>query len=362
VEERQQPEAPEAAVGPMLARLVRELPEGPYLYEPKWDGFRCLAARERGNVVLTSRHGRPFARYFPEVVQALSALEPEPWLLDGELLVVVDGRFDFEALMQRLHPAASRVQELSERTPAVFVAFDAVEIGGEDLSATPFASRRERLAAMLAGSEPPIFVTPATGDLALAAAWLERYCGGGIDGVVAKHRELRYEPGVRAMLKVKQERTADCVVAGMRVANEPLEVVSLLLGLYDDRGTLEHIGVASSFARRFRLDLAQELVQLVVPLEGHPWEHGFLAAGGPMGRLKGAAGRWMPGMTVDWVPLAPHRVAEVRYTQVDGYRLRHPAKFARWRPDREPPSCLLEQLDVVEPPAGQVLAAGAASS
>ncbi|HEX2105429.1 MAG TPA: ATP-dependent DNA ligase [Solirubrobacteraceae bacterium] len=340
---------------PMLARLVRELPEGDYLYEPKWDGFRCLARRDRGAVELHSRHGRPLARYFPEVVAALGTLSPVRWMLDGELLAVVGGRFDFAALMGRLHPAVSRVRALAAETPAIFVAFDAIAIGDEDLRERPFAERRERLVALMDDAGPPLFLTPATADSAVAARWLREFRGGGLDGVVAKHRDLRYEAGARAMLKVKHEQTADLVVAGARVSAEPLEVVALLLGAYDDDGALQHVGVASSFARPLPAALARELAPLVVELPGHPWEHGFLLGGGPVGRLKGAAGRWAPGMVMDWVPLAPERVAEVRYTQVDGRRLRHPARFVRWLPDREPASCRADQLDVEARAADEVL-------
>ena len=347
-----------ADLRPMLAKLTRELPGEGYLFEPKWDGFRCLAGREGDEVELRSRHGRPLGRYFPEIVAALSALAPEQWVLDGELLVVADGRFDFAALMQRLHPAESRVRELAARTPAIYVAFDLPALGGEDLCDTPFGARRARLLDMLPAARPPLFATPATDDPQVAAAWLEEFRGGGLDGGVAKRRELRYEPGARAMLKVKHERTADCVVAGIRVADDPPAAAALLLGLYDESGKLEHIGVASSFARSVQAALTRDVRPLVAQLEGHPWEEGFLAAGGPTGRLKGAAGRWMPGMTMDWVPLAPTRVCEVRYTQVDGNRLRHPARFLRWRPDREPGSCRLDQLEVAAPRANQVLAGG----
>jgi ATP-dependent DNA ligase len=346
-----------ATLKPMLAQLVRELPEGDFVYEPKWDGFRCLAGRDGGAVELRSRHGRPLARYFPELTKALAAVPSERWILDGEILVVVEGVFDFAALMQRLHPAASRVRELSQRTPAVYVAFDAPCADGDELLHAPFAERRGRLLELVGGADPPLFVTPATEDRGVAKRWLAEFRGGGIDGVVAKRRDLEYEPGKRVMLKVKHERTADCVVAGVRVSDDPPEVSALMLGLYDERGSLEHVGVASGFARRVRAELTRELAALVAPLAGHPWQHGFLSAGGPMGRLKGAAGRWMPGMTMDWVPLAPTRVAEVAYTQVDGRRLRHPAKFRRWRPDREPRSCLVGQLDVQSMPAAQVLTA-----
>jgi ATP-dependent DNA ligase len=340
---------------PMLARLVRALPEGAYVYEPKWDGFRCLAFREGGEVDLRSRHGRPLARYFPEIVDALGAVPPERWAVDGELLVVSGGRLDFEALMGRLHPAASRVRQLAGRTPADYVTFDALAEADEDLRARPFMKRRERLEQMLRGAPARLHVTPATEDRGVAQRWLDEFRGGGLDGVVAKQRDLTYQPGKRAMLKVKRERTADCVVGGLRAMPEPLEVTALLLGLYDDAGALHHIGVASSFSRAFRRELAHELAPLIVPLDGHPWEHGFLLGGGAMGRLKGAAGRWQPGMTMDWVPVAPERVCEVLYTQLDGYRLRHPAKFKRWRPDREPRSCRLDQLDVETVPPGQLL-------
>jgi ATP-dependent DNA ligase len=347
-------ESEAATIAPMLARLVRELPAGGYVYEPKWDGFRCLASRDGDRIELHSRRGRPLARYFPELVAALGRVEPEPWLIDGEVLVCVDGRFDFGALMARLHPAASRVRGLARSTPAIFVAFDLVAIGPEILAETAFAERRRRLESELSGIEPPLYLTPATEDRALAARWLEQFCGGGLDGVVAKHRELTYQPGKRAMLKVKHERTAECVVAGVRLEldpDAPPAVAALLLGLYDERGALEHIGVASSFTRQRRAALARELMPLAVPLEGHPWERGFLLGGGHMGRLKGAAGRWAPGMTLDWMPLAPERVAELSYTQVDGRRLRHPAKLVRWRPDRDPVSCRIDQLDSPPPPS-----------
>ena len=339
----------------MLAKLVRELPGDGYVYEPKWDGFRCLAARAGREVELHSRHGRALARYFPEVVEALARVEPEAWAIDGELLALVGGRFDFASLMARLHPSDTRVRELVQATPAVFVAFDLLEAGGEDLRGRGFAERRERLEALFARVEPPLFLTPATSDRAVAERWLAEFRGGGLDGVVAKHRDQPYEPGARTMLKVKHERTAECVVAGMRANAEPPAAVSLLLGLYDDADTLEHIGVVSSFGRERGAALLQELAPLAVRLAGHPWEHGFLTGGGPMGRLKGAAGRWVPGMEMDWIPLAPTRVLEVSYTQVDGHRLRHPAKFVRWRPDRDPRSCLVDQLDTPLPRVDQVL-------
>jgi ATP-dependent DNA ligase len=354
---------------PMLARLVRELPsEQGYLFEPKWDGFRCLASRAGDQIELQSRHGRPLGRYFPELVAALAGVGSDRCTIDGEILLAIGGHFDFQALMGRLHPAQTRVRDLATRFPASFVAFDLLQVRGESLCELGFGERRRRLETLLASAEAPLFLTPATADRDLAEHWLEQFRGGGIDGVVAKHRDLPYKPGARTMLKVKHERTADCVVAGVRLVLEagpaddvarltdPPEVASLLLGLYDQTGALEHVGVASSFTNERRRAVARDVAPLAVPIEGHPWQHGFLTGGGPMGRLKGAAGRWLPGMTMDWVPLRPELVAEASYTHVDGRRLRHPARFVRWRPDREPRSCLLDQLDEPRDVASRVLA------
>jgi ATP-dependent DNA ligase len=325
-------------VAPMLARLARELPLDGYLYEPKWDGFRCLAFRDGDELDLRSRNQRPLARYFPEIVEALLALEEPRFVLDGELVVAGLG---FEALLARLHPAASRVERLRAETPASFVAFDLLAVGEGDLRERPFAERRARLEELLRGAPQPLLVTPLTEEPARAAEWLERF-----EGVVAKHADLRYEPGRRAMVKVKRERTADCVVAGFRwLVDRPLPS-SLLLGLYDDEERLRHVGLASAFSERLRHELLERLRPLRVPLAGHPWEHGFLLAGSPAGRLHGAAGRWAPEeMELDWTPVAPELVCEVAYGEVDGHRFRHPARFRRWRPDRDPASCRLEQLD-----------------
>jgi ATP-dependent DNA ligase len=337
-------------VAPMLARLSRELPEGDYVYEPKWDGFRCLAfCAPLGDTELRSRNQRPLARYFPELVEALRAL-PRAAVLDGEIVIAGPRGFDFSALLARLHPSRSRVARLSHETPAAFIAFDLLADGEEDLRPKRFDERRARLEALLAGAPPPLHLTPATRDPSVARAWLERFHGAGIDGVVAKRRDLPYAPGRRAMVKVKRERTADCVVAGLRTfAGEPV-VASLLLGLWDGAGALRHVGVASSFPEGERRALFAALAPLAVPLAGHPWERGFNVANSPIGRLAGSAGRWDPReMAMDWTPLAPERVAEVAYDRLDDQRFRHPARLVRWRPDRDGRSCTLEQLSAEAP-------------
>lgn len=331
-------------VAPMLGRLVRSLPLGDYLYEPKWDGFRCVVFRDDERVELRSRNDRPLARYFPELVSAVAALDERRLVIDGEILVAVAGRYDFATLMARLHPAASRVQRLSTLTPALLIAFDVLAVDGRDLRSQPFAERRALLQSVLSESPERLRITPSTADPDAAARWLEGQDRGGVDGVMAKPRDLSYRPGQRAMLKVKPERTLDCVVAGFRLlADRPLPS-SLLLGLYDEQRVLEHIGIAGAFSERLRHELLRELAPLEVPLPGHPWEQGFLLGGSPVGRLKGAAGRWAPEeMSLDWIPMAPTRVVEVSYDHLDARRLRHPARFRRWRPDREPGSCTFEQ-------------------
>jgi ATP-dependent DNA ligase len=373
-------------IEPMLAQLSHELPGEGYLYEPKWDGFRCLAfvAEAAGspcgraepgsaNVDLRSRHQRPLARYFPELVEGLCAVASPPFVLDGEIVIAGPRGFDFPALLGRLHPSASRVERLRAEMPATFVAFDLLAAGGDDLRARRFDERRARLEALLTPAPPHVVVTPATERRELAREWLDRSAGAGIDGVVAKRRDLPYQSGRRAMTKVKKERTADCVVAGLRVALDegvPL-VASLLLGLYEDgpqrssaapcglrqaaggSRRLLHVGVSSTFTGRKRRELFLELRPRIVPLEGHPWERGFNLGRSPTGRLKGSAGRWDPAeMEQDWVPLRPDLVCEVRYDQLDAGRFRHPAKFLRWRPDREARSCAFDQLAIVsaEPP------------
>jgi ATP-dependent DNA ligase len=339
-------------LAPMLARRVAELPAGDYLYEPKWDGFRCLVYRSRAEVDLRSRHDRPLARYFPELVHAFRALREARLVMDGEIVVPRPTGFDFDALLARVHPAASRVDRLSRETPSRFLAFDLLARGDEDLQHRPFEERRRMLEDVLAGDTGRIELTPATSDEAAASRWLDAPPGSGIDGVVAKRRDLRYEAGARRMVKVKRERTADCVVAGFRLYVDRPLLSSLLLGLYDEEDRLRHIGTVTAFTVKRRRELLDELAPLAVPLEGHPWEHGFLTGGSPMGRMAGAAARWSPAeMELDWIPLAPERVCEVAFDQLDHDRLRHPARFRRWRPDRDPRSCRLEQLTPAALPA-----------
>jgi ATP-dependent DNA ligase len=345
-------------LAPMLGRRTDALPSGDWLYEPKWDGFRCLAFRSGDGVDLRSRHDRPLARYFPELVAGLRALRCGGFVLDGEVVVPGPAGLDFEALLARVHPAASRVERLSRETPAELVAFDLIAYRDEDLRERPFRERRRLLTELLEDPPPGIRLTPATDDPDVAAEWLALE-GAGIDGVMAKPGDLRYRAGARAMLKVKRERTADCVVAGYRLYVDRPLLSSLLLGLHDAAGELRHIGVVQAFTRERRRELLEELAPLRVPLRGHPWEHGFLVGGGPTGRLAGAAGRWAPDqMALDWIPLAPERVCEVAYDQLDCGRLRHPARFRRWRPDRLPATCTLDQLAAVATDAAGVLALG----
>jgi ATP-dependent DNA ligase len=350
----------------MLARLTRELPRGALTYEPKWDGFRCLAFVDDAEVDLRSRHDRPLARYFPEVVAAFAELRVatgSTFVLDGELVVDVASRPadapqpSFADLMSRLHPAASRVERLARETPARYVAFDLIAERNDDLRGRPYLERRHRLAALLAvpGSPARIVLTPATRDADEATRWFDP-CRAGIDGVVAKRDDLPYEPGRRSMIKVKLDRTADCVLAGWR----PLPggaVSSLLLGLYDDAAALHHVGVVTQLSTADRLSFARDFEAIEIPLDEHPWRGGFLIGQSPLGRLKGSAARWTPDMEHDWVPVRPERVVEVGYDQVDGDRFRHPARFRRWRPDRTAESCRLDQITSARRPR-ELVAAG----
>jgi ATP-dependent DNA ligase len=325
----------------MLARLARELPVGDVVYEPKWDGFRCLAFVCGGEVDLRSRNQRPLARYFPEVVAALADVA-DGTVLDGELLVTRDGEFVFDALLERIHPAASRVQLLAQRTPASFVAFDALSDRGADLTAMPFLQRRARLETVLPGDAAGLCLTPTADDVDTARRWLSDPPPG-CDGVMVKPSTLTYQPGKRVMTKVKPERTCDCVIAGVRIGADGL-VTSMMLGLYDADGRLHAPGVVTSAARKERLWLTTQLPSLVVPLREHPWRDGFNVEGGASGRLKGGSGKWTPDMTLDWLPLRPQLVVEVSYDRANHGRFRHPAKFRRWRPDRDGSTCSVDQL------------------
>jgi ATP-dependent DNA ligase len=333
-------------LGPMLAKSVKGIPEGDYLYEPKWDGFRCIAFRDGDEVELSSRGEKPLTRYFPEVVAALKANLPERCVVDGEVVIMTGERLDFEALLQRIHPAASRVALLAEQTPASFVAFDLLALEDESMIETPFAQRRRQLSGVLRDAQPPVYLTPGTDDLAVAREWFEVFEGAGLDGVVAKPLAGPYQPDVRAMYKIKHERTADCVVAGYRWHKSGGVVGSLLLGLYDDSGALQHVGVSASFPMKRRAELVDELSPYAVEdLRGHPWAAWAEADAQATGRLPGAVSRWNAKKDLSWVPLRPELVVEVAYDHMEGTRFRHTAQFRRWRPDREPRSCTYEQLD-----------------
>lgn len=335
-------------IEPMLARIADALPpEGGFLYEPKWDGFRALVFRHGDEVYLQSRDLRPLNRYFPELERALAQALPRGCVLDGEIVVVGEKGLDFDALQQRLHPAASRVAKLAQSTPAAFVAFDLLAAGGRSTMELPQAERRIRLERLLASVAPPVYLTPVTRDRAVAEDWLQRFEGAGLDGVIAKPEALPYQPGKRAMYKIKHSRTADCVVAGFRWYRDKEEAVgSLLLGLYDDAGVLHHVGVTSAFTMQVRRDLVQELAPLRDDaLENHPWRD-WAQATDESTRMPGAQSRWSAGKDLSWEPLRPERVVEVRYDHLQGNRFRHAAVFVRWRPDKPAHDCRYDQLEV----------------
>ncbi|MCM3661504.1 ATP-dependent DNA ligase [Georgenia satyanarayanai] len=333
-------------VAPMLAKSVKDVPEGEYLYEPKWDGFRAIIFKDGDDVEIGSRNEKPMTRYFPELIESLRAQLPERCVVDGEIVIVTGERLDFEALLQRIHPADSRVRLLAEQTPASFVAFDLLALGDEDLTGLAMAQRRERLEEALAGAQAPVHLTRATTNTALAREWLDLFEGAGLDGVVSKPLDLTYQPNKRLMLKTKHERTADCVLAGFRWHKSGDVVGSLLLGLYDDGGKLQHVGVASSFTMKRRAELVKELAPLrLAEGEDHPWGDWENAAAHEKNRLPGAQSRWSAGKDLSFVPLRPERVLEVAYDHMEGTRFRHSAQFRRWRPDREPGSCGYEQLE-----------------
>ena len=333
-------------ISPMLAKAATEVPasdaKNGFLYEPKWDGFRCLLFV--GDDVSVNGRSESLTRYFPEIVRAASEQIQAPMVLDGELVVAQGAALDFEVLAQRIHPAASRVNMLSEQTPAWFVAFDLLEDASGVHIDAPFAERRVRLEAAASSWKPPFFLTPATADVAEARDWFETFEGAGMDGVMAKPVLDPYEPGKRTLVKVKHKRTADCVVAGYREHKSGPVVGSLLLGLYDDEGRLQHMGVCSSFTAARRKELVEELAPLVVDFADHPWSAWAADEAGT--RRPGMVNRWNSKKDMTFVPLRPERVVEVAYDQIQGnYRFRHNPRFVRWRPDREPKSCRFDQLE-----------------
>jgi ATP-dependent DNA ligase len=351
----------EPPIEPMLAKLADELPAGEgWLFEPKWDGFRALAFRAGERLYLQSRDLRPFDRYFPELRTPLLESLPTRSVVDGEIVIAGERGLDFDALQQRLHPAATRVAKLAALTPALFVAFDLLAEGADDLRGQPQAERRARLEQALAHAAAGVVLTPCTTERQLAQDWFHRFEGAGLDGVIAKHVSTTYQPGKRAMLKVKHARTADCVVAGFRwhKAGEGERVGSLLLGLYDAEGRLHHVGVTSSFTAAMRSQLAEELAPLREnALAGHPW-HDWAGALDGSARMPGAQSRWSAGKDLSWEPLRVERVCEVKYDHLQGDRFRHATTFQRWRLDKQPEDCRYDQLEVT-PPAelGAILAA-----
>ncbi len=339
-------------LAPMLAKATKGLPSPDsytdgLLYEPKWDGFRCIVFRDGDEVELGSRNERPLTRYFPEVVEAVKASMPERCVVDGEIIVAIEGRLQFERLLERIHPADSRVRRLAEETPASFVAFDLLAVGGDSLLETSQRERRQRLELALADTRAPIYLTRATTDVAQAQEWFATFEGAGLDGVVAKPMSSTYQPGVRTMLKIKHVRTADVVLAGYRLhktssPDRPL-LGSLLLGLYDDEGRLQHVGVSAAFPAARRAELVTELASLVIEPGEHPWA--AWASAEPGDRMPGAQSRWNSGKDLSWVPLDPALVLEVGYDHMEGTRFRHTTQFKSWRPDRTPESCTYAQLE-----------------
>ena len=335
-------------VAPMLAKPAGALPDGDYLFEPKWDGFRSIVFRDGDEVEIGSRNERPMTRYFPELVTAIGAELPRRCVIDGEIVLpdFAAGRLDFEALQLRLHPAASRVQLLAAQTPAHFVAFDLLALDDDDYTQRPFAERRAALERALAGARPPIHLTPATANREVAAQWFTQFEGAGLDGLIAKSRSVLYEPDKRLMIKVKHDRTADCVVAGYRPHKSGDDAIgSLLLGLYRDHGELASIGVIGALPMAVRRSLLTELRPLVTTFDGHPWNWAAQQPEGTRTPRSSEYSRWNVGKDLSFVPLRPERVVEVRYDHMEGPRLRHTAQFVRWRPDRTPASCTYEQLE-----------------
>ena len=343
---------------PMLAKLSDELPTGDgWLFEPKWDGFRAIVFRDGDEIYIQSRDLKPLDRYFPELPPALRASLPARCVVDGEIVIPGDDGLEFESLLLRIHPAASRVKLLAEQTPVSFVGWDLLALGDEDLRGVAQGERRARIEQALGKAAPPVHLTPATRDVEVARDWFERFEGAGLDGVIAKPLGAAYQPGKRAMLKIKHARTAECAVAGFRWhKNGPgTHIGSLLLGLYDDRGKLNHVGITSSFSWERRAALAQELEPLRHnAIDRHPWAEwaewaGFGQADASGSRMPGATSRWNRGKDLSWEPLRVERVAEVAYDHLQGDRFRHATTFKRWRPDKQPTDCRYDQLETTAP-------------
>jgi ATP-dependent DNA ligase len=338
-------------IEPMLAKVSEGLPDGEgFLFEPKWDGFRAIVFRGDGDVFIQSRDLRPLDRYFPELHDELLRKLPDGCVVDGEIVIAGPKGLDFDALQLRLHPAASRVAKLAKETPSSFVAFDLLAEDGRDVRALPQAERRAKLEALLAHVAPPIHLTPMTRDRAVAAGWLNEFEGAGLDGVIAKPEHDPYQPGKRAMLKIKHSRTADCIVAGFRWHKSGKDAIgSLLLGLYDSSGRLQHVGVTSAFTMEVRRQLARELEPLRKDaLKDHPWRE-WAGPAAEMSRMPGGQSRWSAGKDLSWEPLRLERVCEVKYDHLQGDRFRHAAIFVRWRPDKKPADCTYDQLEVTTP-------------
>ena len=358
-------------IEPMLAKIADELPHGEgFLFEPKWDGFRAIVFRKGNEVVIQSRDLRPLDRYFPELSKALGELLPRGCVIDGEIVVATPRGLDFDALQQRLHPAASRVARLAKETPASFVAFDLLAAGGKSVTSLPQAERRTRLEQLLGSVKPPVYLTPMTRDRETAVDWLKRFEGAGLDGVMAKPEDGAYQPGKRAMFKIKHSRTADCVVAGFRWYKETRDAIgSLLLGLYDEAGVLQHVGVTSAFTMDTRHHFADELEHLRKnAMADHPWKDWATATAGDSvripgespderrmpgepkepRRMPGARSRWSAGKDLSWEPVRPERVCEVKYDHLQGDRFRHATIFQRWRPDKPAAECRFDQLEVTK--------------
>jgi ATP-dependent DNA ligase len=335
----------------MLAKLTELLPEGEgFLFEPKWDGFRAIVFRAKSEVFIQSRDLRPLDRYFPELHDELLRKLPDGCVIDGEIVIAGPKGLDFDALQLRLHPAASRVAKLAAETPSAFVAFDLLAVDWCDLGDAPQHERRVELERLLKNVAPPIYLTPMTRDRAVAVAWLTQFEGAGLDGVMAKPENDPYQPGKRAMFKVKHSRTADCVVAGFRWHKSGDDAVgSLLLGLYDSKGMLQHVGVTSAFTMERRKQLALELAPLRKDaLKNHPWRE-WASAAGEFSRMPGGQSRWSAGKDLSWEPLRIERVCEVKYDHLQGDRFRHATVFVRWRPDKKPADCRYDQLEVTTP-------------